>query len=90
MWGAALSARGRTLLSGCVIVMAVTPAFALRPNLTGETDAEAPSAAQPGTPAERGTMDSAEKREASPAAGKGHTPSERIKADSAVSFPVDI
>lgn len=81
-----------------VIALAAAPAFALRPPTGTPSPAAPPAALQPQAPAPAAAQSPAPaatqapgraEQPATPAAGS-YTPSERIKADSVVSFPVDI
>lgn len=74
-----------------VIALAAAPAFALRPPTGNPSPAEPPAALQPQAPAPVVPQSPAKAEPpATPAPAGSYTPSERIKADSVVSFPVDI
>ena len=81
-----------------VIALVTTPVFALRPPDGGgeQPHSEPPAGQQPPVrdiekAPETGTAPRLLKRPAAPGlSADSFTPSERIKADSAVSFPVDI
>jgi hypothetical protein len=82
-----------------VIALAAAPAFALRPPTGTPSPAAPPAALQPQAPAPAAAQSPAPaatrapgraEQPATPAPAGSYTPSERIKADSVVSFPVDI
>ena len=74
-----------------IIALAAAPAFALRPPTENPSPAAPPTALQPQAPAPAATQGPGKAEQpATPAPAGRYTPSERIKADSVVSFPVDI
>jgi len=92
MHRAEISKAGRTALFAALLVsLGAAPALALRPpGEEGRAAAPPPASLSP-APAENGrTQKAAPTGSASGSAPGTFTPSERIKADSAVSFPVDI
>lgn len=73
------------------IALAMMPAFALRPvEEGGGADSSAPKDAAAGAPATGAVADHPPPSARPRPNDDEFTPSERIKADSAVSFPVDI
>lgn len=92
MHTARISKAGRTTLLAAVLAsLGAAPALALRPPGEEGQPAASPPASQSPAPAEDGrTHKAAPTGSASGSATGTFTPSERIKADSAVSFPVDI
>jgi hypothetical protein len=73
------------------IALAPAPAFALRPvGESGDGDTSAVPAAGAAAPATATSPDHPPRAVKPGTSGDDFTPSERIKADSAVSFPVDI
>ena len=82
-----------------IIALAAAPAFALRPPTENPSPAAPPAALQPQAPAPAAAQSAAPaasqapgkaEQPATPAPAGSYTPSERIKADSVVSFPVDL
>ena len=92
MHRAKISKAGRTALFAALLAsLGAAPALALRPPGEEGKAATAPPASLSSSPAEdRRTEKPAPTGKASGSAKGTFTPSERIKADSAVSFPVDI
>jgi len=92
MHRAEISKAGRTALFAALLAsLGAAPALALRPpGEEGQPSAPPPASLSP-APADEGHTHKAAPARSGPGSAPGtFTPSERIKADSAVSFPVDI